>query len=117
MALNERVTQYIDSVGDWRGDLLKELREVINSSVPSLVEDFKWGVPVWSNGKLVCAISAFKDHVKINFFKGVNLADPQKLFNNGLDSKEHRSIDFTEGDKLNMPGMIDLIKAAADFKK
>jgi hypothetical protein len=40
------------------------------------------------NQGLVCSIGAFKQAVKINFFQGAFLEDPQKLFNAGLDAKK-----------------------------
>ncbi len=108
----EKITEYVNSFNDWRGKRLDELRRMINESAPELTEDFKWSVPVWTRNGLVCAISAFKDHVKINFFKGAYLFDPNKLFNSGLDSKEHRSINFARSDKLNKPAITDLVRAS-----
>jgi hypothetical protein len=64
---------------------------------------------------LVCAISGFKDHVKFNFFKGAYLPDRKGLFNSGLDSKEHRSINFAEDDKLDKSALKELIKAAVSY--
>jgi hypothetical protein len=45
-----------------------------------------------------CAIGAFQDHVKVNFFKGASLHDPHHLFNAGLEAKASRAIDLHEGD-------------------
>src|SRR5690554_4784877 len=86
-----KVDDFNNSFDDWRGQHLKELRQLINSAGTDLREEYKWNVPVWSGKHLVCAISGHKEYVKINFFKGVNLPG-QSLFNSGLDSKEHRSI-------------------------
>jgi hypothetical protein len=117
MNTSDKVTDYIQGIGDWRGDLLAELRGLIQETAPELTEDFKWSVPVWTNNGLVCAISAFKDHIKINFFKGVYLADPKGLFNSGLDSKEHRSINFVEDAVLDKSSLQALIKAAVAFNQ
>jgi len=59
---------FISSYDDWRAVMLQQLRELIDSTVPELTSEIKWGVPVWKHKKLVCAISAFKDHVKMKFF-------------------------------------------------
>lgn len=67
---------------------------------------------VWSQNGLVCSAGAFKDHVKLNVFKGVSLQDPQGLFNSGLDAKATRAIDFNEGDDIDEPAVKDLIRAA-----
>jgi len=98
---------------DWRGERLTYLRKLINNAGLGLSEDFKWGTAVWTyKGTLVCAISGFKDHVKINFFKGASLPDPLGMFNSGLDSKQHRSINFAEKDTVNEAAIIDLLKTA-----
>ena len=77
-----------------------------------LTEEWKWNTAVWSNNGMVCAAGAFKDHVKLNFFKGASLNDPKRLFNAGLDAKATRAIDFTEGDKIDEPALKVLVRAA-----
>jgi hypothetical protein len=67
---------------------------------------------VWTHNGLVCSGGAFKDHVKLNFFKGASLKDPKRLFNAGLDAKTTRAIDFREGDNLPKSALKDLIRAA-----
>lgn len=115
MNSSDKITEYITSFDDWRGEMLKELRQLINETAPELTEDFKWNVPVWTHNGLVCAISAFKEHVKINFLKGAHLPVPQNMFNSGLDSKQHRSINFTKDDKLDKSALKQLIQAAATY--
>lgn len=106
------ITAYIASHGDWRGAMLTTIRKCVLEAYPALTEEWKWGTPVWSHNGLVCAASAFKEHVKINFFKGSALKDPKGLFNAGLDGKTMRSIDFREGDRLNLAGLKGLVRAA-----
>lgn len=62
-------------------------------------------------------MSAFKEHVKFNFFGGAGLKDTHKLFNNGFDSKKHRSIDLREGDKIDEKKLADLITEAVTIVK
>lgn len=109
------VTEYINSFLDWRSERLKELRDIINENAPGATEDFKWSVPVWTQDGLLLAISGFKDHVKINFFKGVYLPDPKGVINGGLDSKEHRSIDLKKSDTIDKQAVSNLIKAAIAY--
>ena len=77
---------------------MAELRKLINGADPNLNEDWKWGTPVWTHKGNVISLGAFKEHVKINFFKGASLDDPKGLFNAGLDAKATRSIDLRESD-------------------
>ncbi len=113
--MNQNVTDYINSYTDWRGQALKELREIINSH-PGVQEEFKWSVPVWTSNGLLCAISGFKGHVKINFFQGAHLPKKEH-FNSGLDSKDHRSINFGANDKIDKVTINKLIGQAINLNK
>ena len=113
MNSSEKIDRQIAELDDLRGEQLRQIRELINSVDPGLEEDFKWNTGVWVyDGKLVCAFNAFKEHVKINFFKGALLADPHNFFNNGLGSKEHRSIDIKEGESINKAAVCKLVADA-----
>ena len=109
---SKRIDQHITSLGDWRGETMARLRNIITSADSSLTEEWKWETPVFiSNGNVV-ALGAFKEGLKINFFKGASLADPHHLFNGGLDAKTSRSIDLKKGDRLNEPALKELVRAA-----
>ena len=110
---SDRITAYIDALGDWRGKLLGRIRTLIRSASPDLMEEWKWNTPVWSYGGNVLAAGAFQDHVKLNFFKGASLPDPRGLFNAGLEAKTSRAIDLHQGDRLDEAALRDLIRAAA----
>jgi hypothetical protein len=112
MTASDQITRHINDLGDWRGRLLAHLRKLIRSAAPELVEEWKWNTPVWSHNGNVVAVGAFENHVKLNFFKGASLDDPQRLFNAGLDAKATRAIDIHEGDGLNEAGLKNLVRAA-----
>lgn len=109
---SELITKRIADLSDWRGKRLARLRKVILEAAPGITEEWKWDTPVWSHKGNVVAIGAFKDHVKLNFFKGASLKDPHGLFNAGLEAKATRAIDLREGDKLDESALKDLIRAA-----
>ena len=109
---SQLITAYIATHDDWRGAMLARIREIVLEAHPGMAEEWKWGTPVWTHNGLVCAASAFKEHVKINFFKGASLEDPKGLFNAGLDAKTMRSIDFHEGDKIDAAALQRLVGAA-----
>jgi hypothetical protein len=112
MTASEQITRHIKDLGDWRGQMLGRLRELIRGAAPDLVEEWKWNTPVWTHNGNVLAVGAFQDHVKINFFKGASLDDPHRLFNAGLDAKATRAIDIREGDRLNVAALGKLVQAA-----
>ena len=109
---SQRITDQIAELGDWRGKALARLRKLILDAAPDLTEEWKWGTAVWTNKGLVCAAGPFKDHVKLNFFKGAFLKDPKHLFNAGLDAKATRAIDFHEDETINESELKALIRAA-----
>src|SRR5262249_9384976 len=114
---SQRITNLIADLGDWRGKILAQLREVILDAAPGITEEWKWGTAVWTNRGLVCSAGAFKDHVKLNFFKGAFLKDAKHLFNAGLDAKATRAIDFHEGDAIDASALKILIRAAIAYNQ
>ena len=73
---SQQITSMIAELDDWRGKLLARLRTLILEAA-DLTEEWKWNTAVWSNNGMICAAGAFKDHVKLNFFKGASLNDPK----------------------------------------
>jgi len=109
---SQRITNHIAELADWRGTILARLRQLILVADPALVEEWKWETPVWSRNGNVVAAGAFRDHIKLNFFKGASMQDPDGLFNAGLDAKATRAIDIHEGDTINEPALQELVRAA-----
>ena len=112
MNSSQLITNHIAELADWRGEMLARLRKLILEADPEVAEEWKWDTPVWSHKGNVVAAGAFKDHVKLNFFKGAALNDPHGLFNAGLEAKASRAIDFHEGDDINESALKDLVRAA-----
>jgi hypothetical protein len=103
----------INELGDWRGETLAKVREIIHKADPEIVEECKWrGTPVWSHGGIVCTGESYKKVVKMTFAKGAELKDPSGLFNSSLDGNVRRAIDIHEGDKVDETALKDLIRAA-----
>jgi len=115
MTPSQRITNQIAELPDWRGTMLARLRELVHAAAPSITEEWKWDTAVWSQKGNVVAAGVFKDHVKLNFFKGASLEDPQGLFNAGLEAKATRAIDFKEGEEFDAPALKDLIRSAVAF--
>ena len=107
----------IKELGDWRGKMLSRLRAVINEADPGVVEEWKWGGPVWSHAGLICTGETYKSAVKLTFAKGAFLKDPSKLFNSSLEGNTRRAIDFHEGETINEKALKALVRAAAALNK
>ncbi len=118
MDARKNIEAYLVSLPEWQRSNLLSFRELIHEVDPGITEDWKWSVPVFiKGGKLVCAMSTFKDHTKFNFFEGAALPDQHNLFNSGLDSKKHRSINLKEGEAVNADKLRDVIGAAIQYAK
>jgi hypothetical protein len=107
----------IRELGDWRGDMLSRLRGLIKQADPEVVEEWKWGVPVWSHDGLICTGETYKSVVKLTFAKGASLKDTSHLFNSSLDGNVRRAIDFREGEAIKESPFKALIRAAVSLNK
>lgn len=106
----------IKELGDWRGETLKRIRELIKEADPEVVEEWKWrGVPVWEHDGIICTGETYKAVVKMTFAKGAALDDPAGLFNSSLDGNVRRAIDIGEGAKINEKALKALIRAAVEL--
>ena len=104
---------------DWRTDTVDRIRALIVEAEPEVVEEAKWrkasnpdGVPTFSSSGLICTVETYKDKVKVTFAKGASLADPGTLFNASLDAGTRRAIDTFEGETLEGPAFVELIREA-----
>jgi hypothetical protein len=118
MKPSEQIDQLIAGLTDWRGKMLADLRKIILVADPEIIEEWKWmGSPCWSHDGLICVANAHKDKVKLTFSQGASIADPDKLFNNGLNGKQWRAIDIYEDDKINKKSLKILIRSAVDYNQ
>ena len=112
------ITKRIQELGDWRGETLAHVRQLIHDADPDIQEEWKWvkpthpGIPVWSHDGGVCTGESYKQVVKLTFFRGASIEDPAKLFNSSLEGNTRRAIDFREGDKIDEAAFKKLIRAA-----
>ena len=112
-AASKNITKRIQELGDWRGETLAWVRQLIHDADPEIQEEWKWmGTPVWSHDGGVCTGESYKQVVKLTFFRGASLQDPQKLFNSSLEGNTRRAIDIREGEKLNKAAFKELIRSA-----
>ena len=99
---SELISERIVELGDWRGETLSRMRELIKEADPGVVEEWKWrGVPTWSHDGIICTGESYKSVVKLTFAKGASLEDPTRLFNSSLEGNVRRAIDIREGEELD----------------
>jgi hypothetical protein len=117
-AASANITKRIQALGDWRGEILAHVRQLIHDADADIQEEWKWvkptnpGTPVWSHDGIVCTGESYKQVVKLTFARGASLKDPKKLFNSSLEGNTRRAIDLREGEKINEAAFKQLIRAA-----
>ncbi|KAF7961816.1 hypothetical protein AWV80_29150 [Cupriavidus sp. UYMU48A] len=110
---SDLIDERIRELGDWRGEMLRRIRELVREADPDVVEEWKWrGVPVWSHDGILCTGETYKNVVKMTFAKGASLPDPARLFNASLEGNTRRAIDIHEGEDINEKALTTLVRAA-----
>src|ERR687883_149612 len=115
---SELIDRRIAELGDWRGETLSRMRQLIKEADPDVVEEWKWakrtspGTPVWSHEGIICTGESYKSVVKLTFAKGASLDDPARLFNASLDGNTRRAIDIHEGEEVDADAFKALIHHA-----
>jgi len=106
------ISKRIAELGDWRGKTLGRMRKLIKEADPDVVEEWKWGAPVWSHDGIICTGESYKNVVKLTFAKGASLKDPARLFNSSLDGNVRRAIDIHEGEEVDESVFKTLVRQA-----
>ena len=81
---SELIDERIAELGDWRGETLGRMRELIRQADPDVVEEWKWakrtnpGTPVWSHDGIICTGESYKSAVKLTFMKGASAGRPRQ---------------------------------------
>lgn len=110
---SELIDRRIAELGDWRGQALARMRDLIRQADPQIVEEWKWrGTPVWSHDGIVCTGESYKAVVKLTFLHGASLPDPARLFNASLDGNARRAIDIRKGEEVEAGAFQALVRAA-----
>jgi hypothetical protein len=118
---SERIDEMLAELGDWRGETLRRMRELIKEADPDVVEEVKWvkatspGTPTWSHDGIICTGEPYKAVVKLTFAKGASLEDPSQLFNASLEGNTRRAIDIREGQEVDAGAFKALIRAAVEL--
>jgi len=118
---SQQIDARIEELGDWRGETLARVRDLIKQADPEVVEEFKWkkasnpGVPVWSHAGIICTGETYKSVVKMTFAKGASLEDPSGLFNASLEGNTRRAIDLHQGEEIDEETLKALIREAVDL--
>ena len=113
---SELISKRITELGDWRGETLGRMRQLVKDAEPDVVEEWKWrGTPTWSHDGMICTGESYRNVVKLTFAKGASLKDPTRLFNSSLDGNVRRAIDIHEGEQVDESAFKALVRQAASL--
>jgi hypothetical protein len=120
----DRIDRILGGMGDWRGETLRRMRELVREADPEVVEELKWakasnpdGVPTWSHDGIICTGEVYKAYVKLTFANGASVDDPAGLFNSSLTGATRRAIDIREGEEVDATAFKELVRAAVDLNR
>lgn len=118
-AASREIDAIIANAIGWRGATLAELRRIIRSVDPAIVEEIKWrkpsrpeGVATWTSDGNVCVADLLKNAVRLTFPKGAKIDDPSKVFNTRLDSNTVRAIDVFEDAHIDEDALRRIVREA-----
>jgi hypothetical protein len=92
--------------------LLERLRVLVMKGAPDATATIKWGVPFYlMNGRNVCSLAAFKEHVGINFLAPPSaLVDPENKLEGGGSSM--RMLKVRTAADIDSASILRWLKAA-----
>ena len=80
MERDPEVIEYIEQFPAEYREILFRLRDLIYDVVPDAGEAIRWQRPSFSyNGRIICYIGGFQNHVTFAFHNGTMLNDPERL--------------------------------------
>jgi hypothetical protein len=113
-----KIDQLLASLDDWRGKTFAAVRKSFVAADKGVTEAWKWmGSPVWECDGMIAVANAHQDKVKVTFLHGARIADPDKIFNAGLDGGKWRAIDFGKGDAVDQTALKKLVRAAIAYNR
>ena len=110
-----KVDAYLEKMPAFARAICLKLRSLILQADPAIKETWKWSAPVYEKDGMICAYSAFKQHVRLSFFQGANLADEAKILTEGENNANMRSIKFTDVSQVDEAILQKYVHEAAQL--
>src|SRR5580658_7647591 len=91
-------------------EIQKHVTHALKMAAPQLRIERKWGHDWFAGTDLVCAVSAYKQHVDIEFWRGSTIPDPTGLLEGTGKALRHVKVHTLED--AESPALRALIHAA-----
>jgi len=109
------VAWYVGTLKDWRGDVVKQLDQLVMKAVPGATSSIKWAQPVYESGGPVCFVKAAKNHVTFGFWRGTEIDDPKMLLEGSGDKMRH--VKIKDAESIPTSDLRKMIKQAVKLNK
>ncbi len=111
-ASDPRVDEYINALPEWQQAICQQVRELVHSADPEVVETIKRRVqPYFVLEGNVCALLAAKDHVNVFLYDGAIVTDPEGIITSGHDNQTARTVAVRRDEQLNAPALSAMFEA------
>ncbi len=104
--MNEKIKEYIEKQKYPQKEICKKLHKIITKTFPNIIDEMKWGVPAFDDGKYYYV--ALKDHVNLGFSIKDLTKEQLKLFDGG--GKTTKNIQIKNLNEIDEKRIIKLLK-------
>jgi hypothetical protein len=110
-AIDPRVDAYIEALPPWQQRICRDVRELVHSADPGVVETIKRGrQPYFVLGGNICALLAAKDHVNVFLYDGGIVPDPEGIITGGHGNKTARTVAIREGEQVKGRALVAMFR-------
>lgn len=100
--MNQEVTDYITGAPEEQAKIMQALRAIIHEEVPSVIENFKWGRPVFSTESDFAYFKSAKAYLTFGIFKFEKIKDNTHLLEGTGKDMRHFKIKKLEDLQVEM---------------
>jgi hypothetical protein len=105
-----RVDAYLDALPEWQQQICQEVRDLVHSIDPEVVETIKRQVqPYFVLQGNICALLAAKDHVNVFLYDPL-VADPEGIITGGHDNKTGRTVAIRQHEMINTGALAEIFR-------
>lgn len=106
------IDEYIANKEPFAKDICELLRKLIHKTDTTIIEDWKWRIPIFHKKGIVCGFFGFKKHVSLTFFNGSQMSDKYQLFTSDCSAQNTRTIKYTIASDINEYQLLAYFKEA-----
>lgn len=71
---------YIAKAPEFAQPILTKIQKAMRKACPEVIESMKWSSPIFEHHGILGSMGGFKAHVNMSFWRGVEMEDPEGLF-------------------------------------